>query len=149
MMRLWKTLQQRTPLGLLQLKHDPIRLLTAIAGITFADILIFMQLGFADARDKSNTQYPRVLVSDLRLISSEAKDFGQLRSFTRRSLYQALDVPVVVTAEALYLGSVTWRNPQTDKEASMLLIGQNPERPAFELPVVNEQIGRASCRERV
>ena len=140
MMRLWKALQQRTPLGLLQLKHDPIRLLTAIAGITFADILIFMQLGFADALYKSNTQYPRALQTDLVLISSEAKNFGQLSSFTRRRLYQALDVPGVVSTDALYLGSVTWRNPQTDKEASMLLIGQNPERPAFELPVVNEQL---------
>ncbi|MEM8810753.1 MAG: ABC transporter, partial [Cyanobacteria bacterium P01_G01_bin.38] len=44
-----KMLQDRTPLGLLQLKHDRTRLLTAIAGITFADILIFMQLGFSDA----------------------------------------------------------------------------------------------------
>ncbi|MEN8445814.1 MAG: ABC transporter, partial [Cyanobacteria bacterium J06555_13] len=63
--KLVKLLKDRTPLGLLQLKHDPARLLTAIAGIAFADILIFLQLGFADALYKSNTQYPRALQSDL------------------------------------------------------------------------------------
>ncbi|MEM9003001.1 MAG: ABC transporter permease DevC [Cyanobacteria bacterium P01_F01_bin.86] len=133
-------LQQRTPLGLKQLKHDPLRLLTAIAGITFADILIFMQLGFADALYTSNTQYPRALQADLVLISSEAKNFGQLGTFTRRRLYQSLDVPGVASADALYLGSTQWRNPQTNKETSMLVVGQNPEHFALDLPVVNAQL---------
>ena len=140
MRSLLKAVQQRTPLGLKQLKHDPVRLLTAIAGITFADILIFMQLGFADALYKSNTQYPRALQADLVLISSEAKNFGQLGTFTRRRLYQSLDVPGVESADALYLGSTQWRNPQTNEETSMLVVGQNPERPALDLPEVNAQL---------
>lgn len=140
MHRFLKAFRQRTPLGLKQLKHDPLRLLTAIAGITFADILIFMQLGFADALYKSNTQYPRALQTDLVLISSEAKNFGQLGTFTRRRLYQSLDVPGVESADALYLGSTQWRNPQTNEETSMLVVGQNLERPALDLPAVNEQL---------
>ena len=135
-----KTLQDRTPLGLLQLKHDRMRLLTAIAGITFADILIFMQLGFADALYKTNTQYPRVLQADLVLISTQAKNFGKLRTFTRRRLFQAQDIPGVASADALYLGSIDWRNPQTRKKTSMLIVGQNPDRPAFGLPDVNQQL---------
>jgi putative ABC transport system permease protein len=140
MLGLIKSLQQRTPLGLLQLKHDRMRLLTAIAGITFADILIFMQLGFSDALYKSNTQYPRTVEADLVLISTQAKNFGQLRTFPRRRLYQAQDVPGVASADALYLGSVDWRNPQTQKRTSMLIIGQNPDQPAFDLPQVNQQL---------
>ncbi|WP_239112648.1 ABC transporter permease DevC [Halomicronema sp. CCY15110] len=140
MRRFLNALQQRTPLGLKQLKHDPIRLLTAIAGITFADILIFMQLGFADALYKSNTQYPRALQADLVMISSEAKNFGQLSTFARRRLYQSLDVPGVQSADAIYLGSTQWRNPQTGQETSMLIVGQNPEQPALDLPVVNAQL---------
>jgi putative ABC transport system permease protein len=140
MLGLIKTLQQRTPLGLLQLKHDRIRLLTAIAGITFADVLIFMQLGFAAALYRTNTQYPRTLQADLVVISTQAQNFGQLRTFTRRRLYQAQDVPGVASADELYLGSVQWRNPQTRQKTSMLLIGQNPDRPAFNLPEVNQQL---------
>jgi putative ABC transport system permease protein len=38
--------QRRTPLGWLQLSHEKGRLLVALAGIAFADVLMFMQLGF-------------------------------------------------------------------------------------------------------
>ncbi|MEO1146681.1 MAG: ABC transporter permease DevC [Cyanobacteria bacterium J06638_22] len=133
-------MQQRTRLGLLQLKHDRMRLLTAIAGITFADVLIFMQLGFSDALFRTNTQYPRSLRADLVLISTQAKSFSQLHTFTRRRLYQAQDVPGVVDVDALYIGSSDWRNPQTNEETSMLILGQNPNRPAFNLPEVNQQL---------
>jgi len=144
-----KTLQQRTPLGLLQLQHDRMRLLTAIAGITFADVLIFMQLGFAAALYRTNTQYPRTLQADLVVISTQAQNFGQLRTFTRRRLYQAQDVPGVASADELYLGSVQWRNPQTREKTSMLLIGQNPNRPAFNLPEVNQQLDRIRLPDTV
>ncbi|MGB7086201.1 MAG: ABC transporter permease DevC [Phormidesmis sp.] len=135
-----KLLKDRTPLGLLQLQHDKVRLLTAIAGITFADILIFMQLGFADALFKSNTQYPRLLQTDIVIISSQAKNFGQLRTFTRRRLYQAQDVPGVAATDALYINSLEWRNPETREKKSMLAIGQNPNQSAFDVPEINQQL---------
>ncbi|MGB3293170.1 MAG: ABC transporter permease DevC [Phormidesmis sp.] len=133
-------LRDRTPLGLLQLKHDRMRLLTVIAGITFADILIFMQLGFSDALYRSNTQYSRALQADLVILSTQAKNFGQLRTFARRRLYQAQDVPGVASTDPLYIGSVQWRNPDTRRKTSMLVIGQNPERPAFAIPAINQQL---------
>ncbi|MEL6815200.1 MAG: ABC transporter permease DevC [Cyanobacteria bacterium J06598_3] len=136
-----RALQDRTPLGLLQLKHDRMRLLTAISGIAFADVLIFMQLGFADALYKSNTQYPRAIQADLILISPQAKSFSKLRTFPRRRLYQALDVPGVSTTDALNIGSKEWRNPQTREKSSLMIIGQNPAQSAFSLPEINQQIG--------
>jgi putative ABC transport system permease protein len=149
MLKLLKTLQQRTPLGLLQLKHDRMRLLTAIAGITFADILIFMQLGFADALYKTNTQYPRNLQADLVLISTQAQNFRKSRTFPRRRLYQALDVPGVASADALYIGSIEWRNPQTREKASMSIVGQNPDRAAFSLPEINQQLDKIRLPDTV
>ena len=132
--------RERTPLGFLQLKHDPMRLLTAIAGITFADVLIFMQLGFADALYKTNTQYPRALQADLIIASTQARNFSELQTFSRRRLFQIRDVPGVASADALYIGSLRWRNPQTRKRTSLLFIGQNPERAAFNLPEINRQL---------
>ncbi|MEL6353349.1 MAG: hypothetical protein AAFR58_16600 [Cyanobacteria bacterium J06627_28] len=138
--KLIKLLKDRTPLGLLQLKHDPARLLTAIAGIAFADILIFLQLGFADALYKSNTQYPRAIQSDLVIISQQAKNFSRLRTFPSRRLYQAQDVPGVASADEMFISSVNWRNPQTREKTSMLLVGQNPDQPAFNIPDINQNI---------
>ncbi|MGB3612184.1 MAG: ABC transporter permease DevC [Elainellaceae cyanobacterium] len=136
-----KTLQQRTWLGYLQLKHDPTRLLTAIAGITFADILIFLQLGFSDALYTTNTQYPRSLQTDLVVLSTQAESFSNLSTFARSRLYQAQDVPGVASADALYIGSTDWQNPQTLQDASMMVLGQDLDRPAFDLPEVNQQLG--------
>ena len=140
--QLLHTLRYRTPLGLLQLNHDRLRLLTAIAGITFADVLIFMQLGFADALYRTNTQYPRTLQTDLVMISSQAENFGKLQTFSRRRLYQALDVPGVENVESLYIESVKWRNPETKQKIAMLVIGQDPNQVALNLPEVNQQLDK-------
>ncbi|MEM8502014.1 MAG: ABC transporter permease DevC [Cyanobacteria bacterium P01_D01_bin.1] len=146
---LLRKLQNRTPLGFKQLKHDRLRLLTAIAGITFADVLIFMQLGFSDALYKTNTQFPRQVQADLVILSTEAKNFGRLRTFSRRRLYQALDVPGVANADALYIATKEWKNPQTREKKSMLLIGQDPTRPAFKLPEINQKLEEIKLPNRV
>ena len=144
-----KTLQDRTPLGLKQLRHDKMRLLTAIAGITFADILIFLQLGFSDALYKSNTQYPRILNADIVLISTQAKSFGQLRTFPRTRLYQAQDISGVATTDPLYINSLQWINPDTREKTSMLVVGQDPDSSAFNLPEVNSQLEALKLPEAV
>lgn len=149
MFKFIQALKERTPLGLKQLRHDKMRLLTAIAGITFADILIFLQLGFSDALYKSNTQYPRVLKTDIVLISTQAKSFGQLRTFPRTRLYQAQDVPGVASTDSLYIGSLQWLNPDTREKTSMLVVGQNPAQPAFNLPEVNRQLADLKVPEAV
>ena len=46
-MNLWQG--RRIPLAWLLLTRQPMRLAVALAGITFAGILMFMQLGFRDA----------------------------------------------------------------------------------------------------
>lgn len=133
-------IRARTPLGWLQLRKDRTKLFTVLAGIAFADILIFLQLGFQDALFKTNTQYPRRLKADLIMVSSQAKNFNQLFTFPRRRLLQARDIAGVYSADALYINSVTWRNPQSREKGSLSILGQNPDRPAFDLPEVNSQL---------
>lgn len=62
-MKLIAELQRRTPLGWLQLKHHKSRLFVVLAGIAFADILMFMQLGFQNALYDSNTTLNRAFSS--------------------------------------------------------------------------------------
>ena len=136
MKKLINKLLTRTPLGLLQLKHDKIRLLTAISGIAFADILIFMQAGFQNALYQANTEYPRRIQADIILLSTQAVELNQLQTFPRRRLFQAQDVPGVKSADALYVSALKWKNPQTNRKTGMLVIGQNPDQPAFDLPEI-------------
>ena len=146
---MFNTIKNRTPLGWLQLKHDKIKLLTAISGIAFADILIFMQLGFKNALYTANTQYPRQIQGDIVLTSTQATNFNQLYTFPRRRLYQAMDVPGVESAEPVYIGSLSWRNPQNREKTSMTVIGFDPEKPAFNLPDVNSQLDKVKIPDTV
>ncbi|CDM95813.1 MAG: ABC transporter permease DevC [Limnospira sp. PMC 1291.21] len=135
MIKLIKPLQQlarRTPLGWLQLTHDKGRMLVAIAGIAFADILMFMQLGFQTALYNSNTRLHRALEADLVLVSPQALNLTRMSTFTRRRLYQAMNVPGVESVEPVYVALKTWKNPQTQKETAILLLGFNPDKPAFD-----------------
>ncbi|MGV2827770.1 ABC transporter permease DevC [Myxosarcina sp. GI1(2024)] len=144
-----KFLKNRTPLGWLQLKHDKFRLLTALSGIAFADILIFMQLGFMNALYTTNTQYPRKIKGDIVLTSTQATNFNELYSFPRRRLYQAMDVPGVDSAEPVYIGSLSWRNPQNREKTSMMVIGLDPDKSAFDLPEVNSQLDKIKIPDTV
>lgn len=142
MKNLLKTLRNRTPLGWLQLKHDKTRLITALSGIAFADLLIFMQLGLMNALTESSVRLHRSLKTDLVMINPQALHWAEMSTFPRRRLYQAMDVPGVASAEALYINSVQWKNPQTRQKTSIMVIGINVDRPTFDFPEVNQNLNQ-------
>ncbi|WP_414544111.1 ABC transporter permease DevC [Nostoc sp. CCY0012] len=139
-MGLIKQLRRRTPLGWLQLSHEKSRLLVAISGIAFADVLMFMQIGFQTALYDSNTRLHRSLQADIVLTSPQARSLQNMPTFSRRRLYQAMDIPGVNSAEAMYVNNIIWKNPQTRRQTSVQVIGFNPDKPVFDLPDVNQQL---------
>jgi putative ABC transport system permease protein len=132
----------RTPLGWLQLRHDRGRFVVAIAGIAFADVLMFMQLGFQSALYDSNTRLSRAFQGDVVLISPKALNLQNLSTFPRRRLLQAMDVPGVKDAQGLYLNNLTWRNPQTLRNSTVQVLGFDPDAAVLDLPEVNAQAGK-------
>ncbi len=135
-------LQRRTPLGWLQLNHEKSRLWVALAGIAFADVLMFMQLGFQNALYDSNTRLNRAVQADIILLSPKARNTQTLSTFSRRRLYQARDIAGVQSASALYINTLTWKNPQTQRDATVQMLGFDPDRPAFNVPAVNQQLDK-------
>lgn len=152
MLGLIKPLQQlrnRTPLGWLQLSHDKGRMAVAIAGIAFADILMFMQLGFQNALYSSNTRLHQTLQTDLVLVSPQGRNLLNLSSFPRRRLYQAMNVPGVRSADPLYVKLANWKVPATGRETSIMVVGFDPDRPAFSLPEVNQNLNSIKLPDTV
>jgi putative ABC transport system permease protein len=133
-------LRGRTPLGWLQLSHEKGRFLVALAGIAFADVLMFMQLGFQSALFNSNTRLHTAMQADIFLVSPQGRNLAYLTTFPRRRLFQAMDIPGVKSAEGMYLGFLDWKNPETLKKSGVLVIGINPNKPTFDLPDVNRQL---------
>lgn len=142
-------LQRRTPLGWLQLNREKSRLWVALAGIAFADVLMFMQLGFQNALYDSNTRLNRVVQADIVLLSPKARNTQTLSTFSRRRLYQAMDVAGVQSANALYVNTLTWKNPQTKRDATVQMLGFAPDHPAFNLPAVSQQLDKIKLANTV
>jgi putative ABC transport system permease protein len=135
-----QAIRRRTPLGWLQLSHSKSRLLVALSGIAFADVLIFMQLGFQNALYDSNTRLNRAFIADIILINPQSQSMQNMSTFTRRRILQAADVPGVKSAEAIYVGLVTWKNPQTKRKTTVQAIAFNPEKPALNISEINAQL---------
>ncbi|MGG6270801.1 ABC transporter permease DevC [Leptolyngbya sp. AN03gr2] len=131
---------RRIPLAWKQLTRQRGRFLIAVLGIAFADILMLMQLGFQDALYDSNTRLHQLLQADLVLISPTARNLTTLQTFPRRRLFQATNHSAVQIAEPMYIRPGLWKNPQTQEETAILVIGYNPARSAFNLPEVNQNL---------
>ena len=134
--------KRRIPLAWRQLMKQKGRFLVAICGITFADFLMLMQLGFQSALYDSNTRFHEVLQGDLVLVSRQGQNLGLLSSFPRRRLFQAANLSEVESVNPVYVRLGVWKSPQTKLDESILVIGFNPEKPAFNLPEVNQQLAR-------
>ncbi|NJL89132.1 MAG: FtsX-like permease family protein [Coleofasciculaceae cyanobacterium SM2_1_6] len=124
----------KIPLAWRQLTHDKTRLLVALAGIAFADVLMFMQLGFRDALFESAVTFHKQLQGDVFLISTQSTALIAMRSFSSRRLYQTLSFDGVASAEPLFLDTALWKNPQTQATRGMMVIGFNPERSLMTSP---------------
>jgi putative ABC transport system permease protein len=136
----WQSFTQRTPLGWKQLKKNKSRLIVAISGIAFADLLMFAQLGIQAALFDGNVLLHKNLDADIVIRSAQYRDLALANAFPRRRLFQIQDIPHVVSADALYISTVVWRNPQTRKKTQLTLIGQGLERPALSFPEVNQNL---------
>ncbi len=142
-------LQRRTPLGWLQLTRHKGRFLVAASGVAFADLLMFMQLGFQGALVSGATRLHQGLEADVILFSTKADNFTNLSTFPRRRLYQAMDVPGVKSSEPMYINTIQWKNPLNKKPSNLLLVGFNPEKPAFNFPEVNKQLYKTKLPDTI
>ncbi|MFN6535488.1 MAG: ABC transporter permease DevC [Nostoc sp. EkiNYC01] len=133
-------MSKKIPLSWLQLTREKTRLAVALAGIAFADILMFMQLGFRDALYYSNVRFHNSLQGDIVLINSQSSAVLAMRSFSQRRLYKALELPTVQSVHPIYLDYTTWKNPVTGRPRSILVFGMNPETNLVNLPGVPENL---------
>jgi heterocyst specific transport system permease protein len=128
----------RIPLAWLQLTNEKLRLFAALAGISFAVILMLMQLGLQDALlDAAVLQY-NLFDADLVLFSPQYEYIAAPKSFRRTRLYQTLAVEGVASVVPVYTTLAAWKNPVNHEETLLLLIGFDPRTNIFKAPGVPE-----------
>ncbi|MGB7306990.1 MAG: ABC transporter permease DevC [Burkholderiaceae bacterium] len=115
----------RLPIGWLQLTHNKSRLAAAIAGVSFANILVFMQLGFLGALIDSIRLPYEQFNAQVMISGSDANTLADGSPLPRQRMIEALAVSGVESATPLFIGSIDWK--QADGSIrSLMVFGIDP-----------------------
>jgi putative ABC transport system permease protein len=129
----------RVPLAWLNLVHEKSRLVVALAGVAFAVLLVFMNLGFLGALAKSASMFYEYMNAEVFIVSPQTLEISSTKAFPRERLFQAKGLAGVDRVMPLYLGYLQWRNPETRESRAAFMFAINPDDPAFLLPIFQDQ----------
>lgn len=131
----------RTPLAWFNLTHDPVRFALFVLGVTFAVVLMFMQLGFRGALLDSNSLLHEHIRADLVLVSPNRSMLPMREPFSRRRLAQAAAAAGVRSVHPLYIdnGAAVLRNTDPDParrgpSRAARIVGVDPDAYLLDLP---------------
>jgi putative ABC transport system permease protein len=144
---LWPS--RRIPLAWLLLTRQPGRLLVALAGIAFAGILMFLQLGFRDGLFDASVTIHKLFDADLVLLSPRTMSSIAMSGFPRRRLVQVMADPAVAGTTPVHWNFLLWRNPETRTTRSILALGFEPGDPLFTDPALAAKAAVLSQQGRV
>jgi putative ABC transport system permease protein len=141
----------RTPLAWQNLTHNKRRFALSLAGVGFAVVLMFIELGFYHALLDSTVALIDRFDADLVMVSKLKTSMQILGGFPRRRLVQALSVPGVAAVRPLYLDVVRsrWRSDRAERRQSLRALGLDPDAPALRFPEVREFAGRLRLPNQV
>lgn len=141
MSRLLTFLFGRLPIGWLQLSHNRGRLLAAVAGVAFANLLVFMQLGILGALNGSTVAPYAMLDADIIISSQDGNTLTDSGNIALARMFQALGVPGVGAAVPLYVGMLLFS--MTDgTSVSLLAFGMDTSGPSFTSPAIAASLAR-------
>ncbi len=141
--------ERRIPLAWLLLTRKPLRLLVALAGICFAGILMFMQLGFRDGLFDASVTVHKLFDTDLVLMSPRSMSSIGMSGFPRRRLIQTMAHKDVEGITAVNWNFLLWRNPETLSTRSILALGFEPNDPLLKDPDFSKKAKALTMRGRV
>jgi putative ABC transport system permease protein len=136
----------RTPLALLNLTAEKTRFVVAIAGVAFAVILVFMNLGFLGSLAETAAVIYSRINADIFLVSPQALEITSTKPFPIERIYQAAGVPGVRRVMPLYVSYLQWRNVETRQSRAMFVYGINPNDPVFTMPEMQTPENQAALR---
>jgi putative ABC transport system permease protein len=129
------------PYAWLQLSHDKLKLAAAVGGITFAVMLVFMQLGLRAALFDSSVRLHRAMDYDLIMLSPRTTFLAQTKSFPRSRLYQVTGLDAIESVSPMYVFLARYYyegTPETHRK--VLAMGIDPTDESIRLPGVREQL---------
>lgn len=131
---------RRILLGWRQLQRNRLRLLAAVAGITFAVLLMLVQQGFRAALFESSLRWHDALRYDLVMLSPKTEYLLQVGDFPRNRIIQAAGIDDVRAVTPVYTANARWKNPERpDITWPIFVVGFDPADEGFGGIITAEQ----------
>lgn len=130
----------RTQLAFNMLRREKARLFVALVGIIFADLLIFMQLGFKGALFLSCGTLHRSFKGDLCLVHPYYQTLIVPQTISRDYLNRCLANDKVAEVHSVRVGMAPWRNPQNGRVRSIQILAFDPGFCILKDPEVERQM---------
>ncbi|MGL6096482.1 MAG: ABC transporter permease [Fimbriiglobus sp.] len=127
------------PLARRNLIHDATRTLLALSAVTFAVVLLFIQLALYETVRLSSHVLTDLFEYDLLLVSAKYSSIQAPGTFPITRLYQARAVAGVRSACPIYFTGRPWRDEATGGRNTILVIGAAPADPVFVSAEVRDQ----------
>jgi putative ABC transport system permease protein len=134
MSRLLQHLFGRLPIGWLQLTHNRPRFAAALAGVAFANVLVFVQLGIMNSMGAATLRPYGFFQADIMISAGDANALADGGNVARQWLLQAMADPDVTDGVGLFLANVPW--DRGEKDISLTTFGVDPAKPAFIAPAI-------------
>ncbi|MBF2062995.1 MAG: FtsX-like permease family protein [Calothrix sp. C42_A2020_038] len=139
----------KIPLAWQQLIKEKTRLAVAVAGITFANILMFAQMGFEGALFESAIAPHKSFDTDLVLVSRNFETIYSIKNFPIERLYQTRGFGGVDTVSPVYIGLGKWNNPKTQGLQTVLIIGCDPANHIFKSNLIKDNLSQLQILNQV
>ncbi len=131
----------RLPIGWLQLTHSRARFAAAVAGVAFASLLVFMQLGILGALNTSTIAPYSFFDADIMVSSEDANTLTDGSNIARSRLFQALGVEGVESGAALFIGNLEFQLANGDT-ATLQTFGIGTSQGDYVIPEIGTQLAR-------
>ena len=118
-----RSARRRVPFALRLVLHQKRRTAVAAAGIGFAILVIFMQLGFFGAVESTALAITSRFRADLVLVSPRFARLADAGDIPRERLYQAQAIDDVEAAIPVFFRYANWRVPETAKRCRLFAVG--------------------------
>jgi len=122
----------------------------SVAGVTFAVLLMFAELGFLTGVIDGQVRLISKLSGDLVLVSTSKANMFVAQPFPRERLQQAAGHPDVLLVSPVYLAvGISWKATDSGLERTLRVLGFDPDRPTFRDPEISGMSERLKARDTV
>jgi putative ABC transport system permease protein len=122
----------RLPIGWLQLTHKRGRFFAALAGVAFANVLVFVQLGIMNSMATATLRPYEFFSADIMISAADANALAEGGNVARQWMLQAFADPDVSAGMGLFVGNAPWN--RGDGDITFTTFGVDPGQPGFLAP---------------